>query len=235
MQYVDHKDQKNNYSKRLKMLKSDVAEFTSLTDRYLRLYLGLSSIAGHYIEEIRSIVTDYNIAREQGYKTYSNDEFDLLLSSWDTDQIELVIIVYLRYINMIEHLDERVDSIDNISPVGYSLSRRGRDVSKRLGISLGLLEGEVRAQFAEKIRAYPVQFKGLFNKPTAAAIYENILSVSDSSLFKTCIDNYSRDIDKFFKLMSNFVASYDVLDIKKQMTIEWIRDIIFDPKIVVFP
>ncbi|WP_152520633.1 BTA121 domain-containing protein surface lipoprotein, partial [Borrelia persica] len=232
MQYVDHKDQKNNYSKRLEMLKRDVSGFTSLADRYS----GLPGRGrGYYVKEIRSIITDYNIAREQGYKTYSNDEFDILLSSWDVEQVKSIIDVYLSYASILDYFSKDLYYIDDVQGFKSKLGLGYRDILNRLKMGLILLEGEVKAQFGEIARAYPVQFKGFFNKHSAAAIYESIISIYSSSIFQTCFDNYSRDVMKFFDVMSNFVASYDVLDIKKQMTIEWIRDIIFDPKIVVFP
>ncbi|WP_024653676.1 BTA121 domain-containing protein surface lipoprotein [Borrelia persica] len=219
VRFMDLKHQ-NDYSQSLEEIKTDALEFVSLINRYAKF----SDDGQAAIRAARKIVTDPNIAREQGYRTYSNDEFDILLSSWGNDQIQEFISMYLGYEQRKAEIDLQINSIDSIDDLEAS-----GDIKYRLLISLGRLRRKMRDQFSQKSIDYLAYLKGFFNKSTAIEVYDNVFVASDSF-----VDNHFSSIVECLSSKRNFVNRYNGLLLNEKVAIEWIRRIVFDSRVAEF-
>uniref|UniRef100_UPI00046303D0 BTA121 domain-containing protein surface lipoprotein n=1 Tax=Borrelia persica TaxID=44448 RepID=UPI00046303D0 len=227
VQYVDYKDQKNNYSERLEMLQSDVLGFTSFSDCYSKLPGNKS------FSDVRSILTDPEIGADQGYRTYSNDEFDALLSHWNDDQLHAMILMLATFSTAVSKFESKLDAIDDIDNLKDDLMK------PELQIGLSAFKRKLRDQLPYEIKYDKVYLKGLFDKPTVAEVYENILialSFFTRSLFD---DHYFLYLSQLVDIKNNFILRYndlyDLNDLNLLFAIGHIGNIVLDPNVVVFP
>ncbi|WP_024653674.1 BTA121 domain-containing protein surface lipoprotein [Borrelia persica] len=205
-----------------------VASCQTLANRYSKF----SDDEQQVIRDMRSIVTDPNIAVGQGYRPYNNDDFDFVLSFWDNNQIREVVRVYLKYIDRRKSFwNSRMDTIDNVDI--YSLKEALAVTKNRL--STGLRELKIKIltpNFNSKSRDSLMYLKKCFNEPIAN-IHYSIVSNTDSVSIDTYFENYFADIYRYLSAKESFTNKYTTFDSLKRRLVEELRDIVFDTNIVV--
>ncbi|WP_024652875.1 BTA121 domain-containing protein surface lipoprotein [Borrelia persica] len=222
VEHVNFKNQKVYY-KNLEILKTDASGFVTLADRYSKF-----SDVGEAVKELRNIVTDLKIAVEQNYRTYSNEEFDTLLSSLDDKQLQKVILVYWGYKNRKDDIVSLIGLVDDVKEDSGALA----PIRDGLKAGLSALKIEMNNELPEKLKDYSVRLKSLFDKRSAVALYRDISSIDDLSI-KPYFDSYFPNLNTLLIAKSNFIYEYERLNPTQRRVIEWIKEVVFDPSVTV--
>ncbi|WP_024654587.1 BTA121 domain-containing protein surface lipoprotein [Borrelia hispanica] len=220
----------NFYYEEFELIEVDALDFKDFTDLRER-YSTFIDDDQKGIQEIRDILTSSDIARGQNFKTYSNDEFDILFSSWSNNQVKRVVRMHSGYLRKAKDAEFQIDYLDNIESMDAST-----DLKDRLVTSLRTWKQKLKDTFSQKNSGYPEYLKQIFNKPTAVEIYNNIPFPSDDDVngpkFHFPLnDTYFLDVNEYYSTLNKFVSKYNKLSYAEKVAVEFIRNIVFNANI----
>ncbi|AFI31848.1 BTA121 domain-containing protein surface lipoprotein [Borrelia crocidurae] len=220
----------NPYYGKFELVKIEASNFKDLTDVRDR-YLKFNEDDQKGIQEIRNILTSSDIAGDQSLKTYSNDEFDILFSSWSYYQVQRVVRMHLGYLKSVGDIEMQINNLDNIGSMDASTYLKDRLVT-----SLQTWKLKLKDAFSQKNSGYPEYLKQIFSKSTAVEIYNNIpfpskYDIHDYAFRFPFSDTYFLDMNKYYSIFNAFVSKYNELSYLEKVAVEFIRNIVFDAKI----
>ncbi|AHH07322.1 Hypothetical protein BCD_1256 (plasmid) [Borrelia crocidurae DOU] len=178
-------------------------------------YLTLSDDMQKGFDYIKSVVTDPEIAKIQGYKTYSDDEFDALLNDWSIAEVKNLVKIHLGYLESMNYIMKRISFIENIGEIEASI-----EIKNRISESLRIVKKVFEDNFFKLRDSYPVFLKKVFDQSFNFNMYK------DFQLKLSVFILWDSNVQSFPSLYNSFSS------IQKEM-IEDARYILFDAAIFV--
>ncbi|ACH93926.1 BTA121 domain-containing protein surface lipoprotein [Borrelia duttonii] len=220
----------NPYYGKFELIEIDASNFKDLTDVRDR-YSAFVDDDQKGIQEIRNILTSANIARGQNLKTYSDDEFDILFSSWSNYQLKRVVRMHLGYMRRARDVKVQIGYFDNMKNIDATT-----ELKDRLVTSLTTWKLKLEDTLSQKDSGYPEYLKQIFNKSTAVEIYDNIpfsskYDINDYNFYFPFNDAYFLDIDRYYSIRNEFISKYNKLSYAEKVAVEFIRNIVFNANI----
>ncbi|AHH07323.1 Hypothetical protein BCD_1257 (plasmid) [Borrelia crocidurae DOU] len=221
----------NPYYGKFELIEMEASNFKDLTDVRDR-YSKFNEDTQKGIQEIRDILTSSDIAGGQSLKTYSNDEFDILFSSWSDYQVKRVVRMHLGYLKSVGYIKMQINHLDNIG----SILDASTYLKDRLVTSLKTWKLKLKDAFSQKNSGYPEYLKQIFSKSTAVEIYNNIPfpskdDINDYDFRFPFNDTYFLDMNEYYSTLNAFVSKYNKLSDAKKVAVEFIRNIVFNANI----
>ncbi|ETZ18019.1 hypothetical protein BDCR2A_01214 [Borrelia duttonii CR2A] len=220
----------NPYYGKFELIEIEASNFKDLTDVRDR-YSKFNEDDQKGIQEIRDILTSSDIAGGQSLKTYSDDEFDILFSSWSNYQLKRVVRMHLGYMKRARDVEVQIGYFDNMKNIDATT-----ELKDRLVTSLTTWKLKLEDTLSQKDSGYPEYLKQIFNKSTAVEIYDNIpfsskYDINDYNFYFPFNDTYFLDVDRYYSILNEFVSKYNKLSYAKKVAVEFIRNIVFNANI----
>ncbi|AFI31847.1 BTA121 domain-containing protein surface lipoprotein [Borrelia crocidurae] len=204
----------------LEMIDSENPDVNLGVKSFVKLTEGLSVDEQKAIKYIKQIIVDPNTRACQFCIEYSDDNFDALLSNWTFSQIQRLARMGLKYLEMRDDIEYKINNLDKIGEIEAT-----KEVQNRIKSVLTLLKDTFMLSWSTFKNGYPLYLQNLFDKSTAAEVYKSIPSLYflfDPKFAKSfLIFNYV--INYYYNAMHNLPVIYNKLSDLEKKEVEDMR------------